>query len=123
MKNTLSYLTFIKEKGRPVLERHPGSNEVALTVVDALEYLELLKKSNMLILGGDIYSEENGELILAIQAWGYNYHFLSWYCEKKEKETDEELIERSYNFAKQSILRANEIANQIKKSCFIVFVI
>ncbi|MCS6974164.1 MAG: hypothetical protein N2044_02445 [Cyclobacteriaceae bacterium] len=37
MGNTLSYLNFIKEKGRPLSEINPGSDEIALAIDDALQ--------------------------------------------------------------------------------------
>jgi len=59
MKSISTYLDFLKEKGRPLSEINPGSDEVALTVIDALQALELLRDNQTAILGGDILSEEN----------------------------------------------------------------
>ncbi|MBV4360606.1 hypothetical protein [Pinibacter aurantiacus] len=58
-------------------EINPGSDEVALTVDDAFYALELLKKKHTEILGGDIFSEDNGQLIYAYQLWGPEYHYLN----------------------------------------------
>lgn len=123
MKNESIYLDFLQKKGRPLAEINPGSDEIALTVADALEALELLKDSQIAILGGDILSEENGELIYAIHLWGYDYHYLSWYCDRGENESEKDYIIRSYNTAKDSIINASKIAEQFNKKCFIVFVI
>lgn len=123
MKFTLNYLNFIKEKGRPVSEANPGSVEMALTLDDALEALELLKDSRTEILGGDIFSENNGELIYAYQLWGDEYHYLNWYCDRIENESEEDYLIRNYNTAKKNILYAGKVAEQLKKKCYIVFVI
>lgn len=123
MKNTLSYLNFIKEKGRPVSEINPGSDEIALTIDDALQAIELLKDNQTAILGGDILSEDNGELIYAYQLWGEEYHYLNWYCDRIDNENDDNYLKRSYNIAKEGITNASKMAERFNKKCYIVFVI
>lgn len=124
MNRISEYLSFIKEKGRPLSEINPGSDEVALTVSDALQALELLKDSQTIILGGDILSEdENNKLGYAIHLWGYDYHYLNWYCDKLDNESGAEYLQRSYEVAKAGIANANEVAERLKKKCLIVFVI
>ena len=126
MKQISIYLNFIREKGRLLSEINPGSDEIALTVNDALHALDLLNGSQIAVLGGDIISEdENGELIYAYQFWGdgYEYHCLNWYCEKTDDESQEDYVKRSYVVARESIKAANDIAKQLEKKCYIVIVI
>lgn len=122
MTDLHSYLSFIKEKGRPLLEINPGSDEMALTVMDALFGIELLKNKHDPILGGDVLSEDAEGLIYAYQLWGTEYHYLNWYCEKLGNEDEEEFAERSYDIAKESIINASRIAEKLNKKCFIVLV-
>ncbi len=115
-----NYFEFIIQKGRPLSEINPGSNEMALTVEDALQALELIKDNKLFILGGDILSEENNKLIYAYQLWGREYHVLNWYLTAEDYERKDELI--SYDIAKEAIAKANQTAEQLKKKCYIVFV-
>lgn len=122
MENTLSYLNFIKEKGRPLSEINPGSDEIALAVDDALQAIELLKDNQTAILGGDILSEDSGELIYAYQLWGEEYHYLNWYCDRIDNESEDDYLKRSYILAKEGITNAHATAEKLKKKCYIVFV-
>lgn len=117
-----TYLDFLKEKGKPLSEINPGSDEIALTVSDALEALELLRDSQTAILGGDILSEENNGLIYAYQFWGEEYQYLNWYCDKNDNESRTDYLRRSYLLAKEGITNANKTAEQLEEKCYIVFV-
>jgi hypothetical protein len=120
----ISYLDFFREKGRPLLEINPGSDEIALTTDDALQALDLLDGNQISILGGDILSEkEDGSLIYAYQLWGSEYHYLNWYCDKSNSENQEDYAKRSYIIAKENIKTANDIAKRLGKKCYIVIVI
>jgi hypothetical protein len=123
MKNISLYLNFLKEKGRPLFEINPGSDEIALTVSDALQALELLKDSETTILGGDILSEESNELIYAYQLWGEEYQYLNWYCDRIDNESKEDYVKRSYILAREGITNANTTAEKLKKKCYIVFIV
>lgn len=123
MENTLNYLNFIKEKGRPVSEINPGSDEMALAVDDASQAIELLKNSQTIILGGDILSEDNGELIYAYQLWGEEYHYLNWYCDRMGNESKDDYLKRSYDIAREGVINASNTAERFNKKCYIVFVI
>lgn len=126
MKQISTYLNFIKEKGRPLSDINPGSNEFALTVDEALHALKLLAKSQIAVLGGDILSpKEHGKLIYAYQLWGNGeeYHFLNWCCNKKENEDFDDYVKRSHLIAKESIKMADDIAKHLGKKCYIVIVI
>ncbi|HFK5506805.1 hypothetical protein [Elizabethkingia anophelis] len=126
MKPISSYLNFLKKQGRPLLEINPGIAEIALTVADAIQALGLLEGSEVAILGGDILSEgENRELIYAYQFWGdrQEYHYLNWYCNKENNETQEDYAKRSYIVARESISEANDVAKRIDEKCYIILVI
>jgi hypothetical protein len=122
MESTTNYFDFIKEKGRPLSEINPGSDEIALTIDNALNGLELLKTSHVEILGGDIFSEDNGELIYAYQLWGEEYHYLNWSCDRLNSESKDDYLKRSYDIAKQAIIKASKVAEKLNKKCYIVFV-
>lgn len=118
----MRYLNFIKERGKPVSQINPGSDEMALAVDDALQAIELLKNSQTAIIGGDILSEDEGELIYAYQLWGEEYHYLNWYCDKRDNESEYDYLKRSYDIARKSVINAGQIAKRFNKKCYIVFV-
>ncbi|MCD8032140.1 MAG: immunity 40 family protein [Bacteroides sp.] len=124
MKQISIYLNFIREHGRSLSEINPGSTEIALTVEDALQAVDLLNGTHSPVLGGDILSEDkNGELIYAYQLWDEGYHYLNWYCNKEKDESQEDYIIRSYREAKEGIKKANDIAMHLSKKCYIVLVV
>ena len=114
---------FIRERGRPLSEINPGSDELALSVDDALEAVELLRDTQTIIFGGDILSNESDILIYAYQQWGSEYHYLNWSCEKMDNENQPEYCNRSYDVARESIIKAKEVADRLGKIGFIVLVI
>lgn len=121
MKKESIYLNFLREKGRPLSEINPGSEEVALNVDDALQALNLLGVDQVVILGGDILSEkENGSLVYAYQLWGSEYACLDWYCDKLVNESQEDYAKRSYNSAKKGIKTANDIAKRLGKNAILL---
>nr|WP_260562332.1 hypothetical protein [Algoriella xinjiangensis] len=95
---------------------------MALNVNDALQALELAKYDKILILGGDILSERNGSLIYAYQLWGDEFQYLNWYCDKLKNENNENYLKRSLNVAKEAIINAKIISEQLNKKCLIVFI-
>ena len=126
MKTILDYLNFLREKGISLSERTFGNDEFALNISDALRALDILYESQIVILGGDILSEKgNGEFIYAYQLLGdgQEYHYLNWYCDKQEDESQEEYAKRSYIVAKEGIKIANIVAERLEKKCYIVIVI
>lgn len=122
MRNISNYLDFLKEKGKPLSQINPGSDEIALTINDAIQALELLVDTQIIILGGDILSEENNELVYAYQLWGEEYQYLNWYCDKKDNESEADYLQRSYVLAREGIANASKTAEKLKKKCYIVFV-
>lgn len=123
MNKISEYFKFLREKGRPLFEINPGSDEIALISEDALEAIELLKDNHSAILGGDILSSKADKLIYAYQLWGSEYHYLNWYCNKEDNETQIDYANRSYIVARNSIIKATEVAKKIGRSCYIVLVI
>lgn len=123
MKSISTYIEFLREKGKPLSEINPGSDEIALTFNDALQALELLRESKTAILGGDILSEQNNKLIYAYQLWGEEYQYINWCCEKNIKDSEADYLQRSYEMAKEGIANANRIAGKLQRKCYIVFVI
>lgn len=122
MKSIFTYRNFLREKGKPLSEMNPGSDEIALTVNDAIQALEILKESQTVIFGGDILSEEDSKLIYAYQLWGEEYQCLNWYCDKNDDESQTDYIQRSHVLAEESIVNANRTAESLKCKCYIVFV-
>jgi hypothetical protein len=94
MNRLSKYVSFVKERGRPLSEINPGSNEVALTIEDALSAIELLQEAKLAILGGDILLDESGKLV---------YTYENWYCEKIADENDVDYINRSCLYSKSYI--------------------
>ncbi|MDH6344165.1 hypothetical protein M2480_003080 [Parabacteroides sp. PFB2-12] len=116
------YQKIIEKRGRALSEVNPGSSEYALSVNDSLEIIDILLKQQIPILGGDIISEKSGKLIYAYQLWGIEYHYLNWCCDKMENESKKNYILRSYNIAKETIVKALDIANHLHEKCYIVLV-
>jgi len=117
------FLDHIKSKGKSLSTINPGSDELALNVEDALLAVELLKTANAAILGGDILTCNSEGLIYAHKSWGSEYHYLNWYCDKSEDETQEEYKERSFDTANKAINQAADTAAKLNKCCFVVLVV
>jgi Immunity protein 40 len=112
MMNKISnYLNYLREKGRPLSEINPGSDEIALAINDALEAIELLEGTQSAILGGDILSDESGKL---------TYIYDNWYSEKMDSESQEDYANKSYEIAKNYI---NEVIKRAGKNIYVVIVI
>ena len=123
MSEISNYIDFIRDRGRSLSEINPGSNELALSVDDALKAVELLRGTQSIIFGGDILSNESDVLIYAYQQWGSEYHYLNWSCEKMDNENQSEYCDRSYDVAREGIIKAKEVADRFGKICFIVLVV
>ncbi len=106
MRKLYNYFKFLRENGKPLSEINPGSDETYLTVENALQALEILKETQTPIIGGDILSENNNKLGYAIHLWGYEYCHLIWACDSLNDESKTDYFHRSYNKAKESILKA-----------------
>ena len=121
MKKELWYLGFLNQKGRP-LSADYQSEEKALSVDDALQTIELLSEEKIVIYGGDILTEADGELVYAHDIWGKEFQYLNWYCDKSEDEDRADYLQRSYDKAKEGIMEARKVADRLGKKCYIVLV-
>jgi hypothetical protein len=123
MYDATEYYDLLEEVGRPLSAINPGSNERALPCAMALGGIEILSNLEIPILGGDILTEQSGELMYAAQSWGSKYVSLDWYCKRQNGEDLLDYIRRSHSLAISSIRHANEIALDFKQKCFVVLVI
>ena len=121
MKKELWYLGFLNEKGR-ALSVDYQSEEKALSVEDALQAIELLSEEEIVIYGGDILTEADGELVYAHDILGKEYYYLNWYCDKLEDEDRADYLQRSYDKATEGIMEAKKAAERLSKKCYIVLV-
>ena len=121
MKKELWYLGFLNEKGR-ALSVDYQSEEKALSVEDALQAIELLSEEEIVIYGGDILTEADGELVYAHDILGKEYYYLNWYCDKLEDEDRADYLQRSYDKAKEGIMEAKKVADRLGDKCYIVLV-
>jgi hypothetical protein len=117
------YFMLLKIKGKSLSEINPGSDEMALTIDDALQAIEIIYKSGTPILGGDILSEGLGSFNYAFILWGSKYHSLNWFCNRISNESQEEYCTRSYLKAINAVKIANQTAEELGFSCYIVLVI
>ena len=118
-----SYLSFMKSNGIPLVDINPDSDDFAFSIDNAFKAIDIIKKQESSILGGDILTSDEGKLVYAHELWGSEYHYLNWYCDKIGKEDIESFSKRSYKLAEKGINEANKIAQRLEKDCFIVFVI
>ena len=123
MKSISTYAAYLKQNGKPLSETNPGSHEIALTGRNALFALDILKTDHEIILGGDILSEEDNQLVYAYQLWGQEYHDLSWYFTSNENESKEINAKRSNDLAVESVINACKVAETLRKECYIVLII
>ena len=121
MKKELWFLGFLNQKGR-ALSVDYQSEEKALSVDDALQAIELLSEEKIVIYGGDILTEADGELVYAHDIWGKEFQYLNWYCDKSEDEDRADYLQRSYDKAKEGIMEARKVADRWGKKCYIVLV-
>ena len=121
MKKELWFLGFLNQNGR-ALSADYQSEEKALSVEDALQAIELLSEEKIAIYGGDILTEEDGELVYAHDIWGIEFHYLNWYCDKLDDEERADYLRRSYDKAKKGIMEAKKAADRLGKKCYIVLV-
>ncbi|MDY3548694.1 Imm40 family immunity protein [Riemerella anatipestifer] len=122
MRNNLTYWELLQEKGFPMSNINPGSNEFALPIIETLESLKLLDKEKKAILGGDVLVENNGTLIYIYQLLGDEYIYLNWYCDRLKNETYETYLKRSLSKARKEIENLLKIENQHNKKIYIVLV-
>ncbi len=111
MSRLSKFLSFVEEKGRPLSEINPGSDEIALKINDAFHTINLLQEIRIPILGGDVLSDESGKLI---------YTYENWYTERKDRESNEDYTNRSYEDAREYI---KGVEKRSGKNRYVVIVI
>ena len=84
--------------------------------------IELLSEEEIVIYGGDILTEADGELVYAHDILGKEYYYLNWYCDKSDDEESADYLQRSYDKAKEGIMEAKKAAERLSKKCYIVLV-
>lgn len=119
----IGYWAFRKKNGRSLAGVNPDSDEVALTVSDALVAVNLLEKEKMPILGADVLLEYEEGLKYLYQILGDEYIYLNWYCDELDNENEEEYIQRSHNIAKQYINGIAKIEKEYNIQCYVVLVL
>lgn len=123
MKNFSKVLDFIKSKSVAIEDLNLGNDQIALSASVALEAVELCLENEVPILGGDILSINSGRLVLAQNYWGAKYHYLNWYSDPLENESNTEYARRSHTIAKRSINRALKVSKQLNKECLVALVL
>ena len=96
MLKTEIFLRFVSSEGRKLSEINPGSDEVALVPSKAIDALNLLKGSQVAVLGGDVLSDSSGRLA---------YIYENWYCEQLPGESPLAFALRSQSIALDFIAR------------------
>ncbi len=104
------YIKFIRERGIP-LQPKVGTKGRAFTKEDALKAVDILRQSNVSILGGDVLIEKNSE---------WKYEVASWHSDQSQDESVEKLIRRSLNETKEFIKNYQEDAEG--KNYFILII-
>ena len=88
----LSLREFMKETGNKIF----GTNEFALSNNDALIAIELAKKENLPILGGDVYFSRDGKIEPA---------YANWHTDKLDKEESSVYLAKTWKNSKDYIER------------------
>ena len=123
MNDESTYYNYLKSHGRSLEEINPGSNEFALSIGDSLNAIEILRAASISIKGGDVLTEREGKLAYVYQILGDKYHYLNWYCEKKEAESEMGYVMSSYLKSREAIEHANMVTQTNGIKCFIVIVV
>jgi hypothetical protein len=92
------YGDFVISKGT-YLKDKMGVNEWAFKRMDALDLVEIMKKFNMAILGGDVIRESNGKFEYAKDNWSNNRNI---------DESTDEFIKRSLQLSENYIKNYSE---------------
>ncbi len=61
------YATFVQQRGRSLAPA--GVNSFGFDRNAAIEALQIIRRSSMAVLGGDVYSADNGSLRLTYDSW------------------------------------------------------
>ncbi len=123
MNQVSAYMDLIRVKGMSLSVINPGSEEVALSIDDALKAVKLLEGTGLYIYGGDIMTIGDKGLAYANVDWGSEYHSLDWFYEPVKDKTRIENATLSYNAARVAIDKASKVASSLEKECLIVLVV
>jgi hypothetical protein len=117
----INYRKFAKSHG----EIMPDGQYIALSIDDAIQAIDLLNGSGVILSGGDIVvKDDNGSWSYVMHVWGSEYYALNWYYdEPKFSLPSEQDIADSYKLAKQKIEEARKVAKQLGKQCWVVLVV
>jgi hypothetical protein len=119
----LRYADVVNVRGRLLSVINPGSDEVAFGVDDAIMVIELLADCKIIILGGDVLTDDtNGNLSYVVHEWGYEYVFLSWSCDSVAGESFSSYLQRSVSMAIEKVMKISGFAKNKNALCYIVFV-
>ncbi len=105
------YKEIIRENGHSL--KSMGYNGFGLVRSFALKAIKTLENTNISIVGGDV-------LILINNKISFTSTYDNWYCEKKDKETLNEYIERSKNITYNYIINYKEPENGKILYCLIL---
>lgn len=118
------YLEFVKEKGKMAPEVYGEADYWALSIEDALDAVKILEDNNVLIIGGDVLSEDDsGRLRYAMHLWGEKYCYLGWSVSDKKGLSEIDSIKNSHSLAMEKIIEANKIAHELNKKCYVVLTV
>ena len=118
------YLEFAREKGKMAPDVYGDADYWALSIEDALSAVKILRDDNVLIVGGDILSEDDsGKLGYAMHLWGEKYCYLGWSVSEKKELSETNYIKNSHDLAVEKIIEANKIASELNKKCYVVLTI
>ncbi len=111
---------YIKNNGRAITDIDEFSSEYALDQSKVLYAIELIRSSKLKICGAEIVTEQDGKLIYAIHKWGLGYHYLSWYIQPNQNESDADYSNRSCDYAIECVEKALKTANELGEKCYFV---
>jgi len=118
------YQNFILKHGIPVSHLNPGSDEYALNINYAYDALQILRRENIGIVGGDIFSTtKNGTLKNAYQLWGEEFHTLNWSFNDIPNKEKSVFVKMSHDYAYKCIELANQYAKQLGQPLYVTLII
>ncbi len=116
IKSTQQYTSYLTQKGLPLDEINPGSDEIALHIDDSFKAINLIKLSLSAVLGGDI-------LIRDKETEKMEYAYSNWASNQKKHESWLEYCERSYRESEKYLKRFSRPTKNQKVDYYVVFCI
>lgn len=93
------YLKLIQSEGIPLNQWNPGSEETAWPWKTASRALELLRDTNVAIIGGDLAFLEDGRLCYRVENWGIH---------TKDGEDAKDYVRRSHEITKEFLAKSRD---------------